>query len=349
MPELAQVDRERLAGNIVKMQSDGIDDSSIQAYVNEFKKRNIKAAPPAKPPSTDVFNWFKGSQELPTKPVRAKTAPTAPPHSDNPLIQAANTPITFQKGKPFTMPAQAGLPPPDPKHPWDAKRTAQEAADAKKVADMRARAIQALEDSKGRPPKGSREEEIAIEKWMALQHEKRPGMSDELNQQLAKQGYDVPQIDIRHKAKSQMEEILYPKGVGAKLQENLHGVSDVLGETAASLVNEGLDVATFGISTVSIDPTNGLLYIADFSGFLYCLDAETGKKQWQYDMKAHMWGSTFVADGKVYLGDEDGDMCVFASDKKLKLLSEVNMGGPVYSTPIVANVVWIQGERAFAI
>ena len=97
--------------------------------------------------------------------------------------------------------------------------------------------------------------------------------------------------------------------------------------------------------TVSIDPTNGLLFIGDFSGFLYCLDAETGKKQWQYDMKAHMWGSTLVADGKVYLGDEDGDVCVFASDKKFKLLSEVNMGGPVYSTPVVANGVLYVGTQ----
>jgi hypothetical protein len=28
------------------------------------------------------------------------------------------------------------------------------------------------------------------------------------------------------------------------------------------------------ISTVSIDPNTGLLFIADFSGFVYCLDAE---------------------------------------------------------------------------
>jgi hypothetical protein len=31
------------------------------------------------------------------------------------------------------------------------------------------------------------------------------------------------------------------------------------------------------ISTVSIDPNTGLLFIADFSGFVYCLDAETGR------------------------------------------------------------------------
>ena len=96
---------------------------------------------------------------------------------------------------------------------------------------------------------------------------------------------------------------------------------------------------------MSIDPTNGLLFIADYSGFIFCLDAETGKKYWEYDMKAHMWGSTFVVDGKVYLGDEDGDVCVFASDKKFKLLSEVNLGAPVYSTAIVANGLLFLGSQ----
>lgn len=91
------------------------------------------------------------------------------------------------------------------------------------------------------------------------------------------------------------------------------------------------------ISTVSIDPTNNLLFIADFSGFVYCLDAETGKKYWEHDMQAHMWGSTFVVDGKVYVGDEDGDLVVLESNKEKKLLHEVNMNAPVLSTPVVAN------------
>ena len=99
------------------------------------------------------------------------------------------------------------------------------------------------------------------------------------------------------------------------------------------------------ISTVSIDPANGLLFIADFSGFVHCLDAETGKVQWVHDMQAHMWGSTMVADGKVYLGDEDGDFVVLASAKEKKILSEVNMGAPVYSTPIIANGVMFIGTQ----
>jgi outer membrane protein assembly factor BamB len=92
------------------------------------------------------------------------------------------------------------------------------------------------------------------------------------------------------------------------------------------------------LSTVSIAP-NGLLFIGDFSGFIHCLDAETGKVYWVHDMKAHIWGSTLVADGKVYCGDEDGDLVVFAAKKEKEILSDTNLGGPVYSTPVAANGV----------
>jgi outer membrane protein assembly factor BamB len=91
------------------------------------------------------------------------------------------------------------------------------------------------------------------------------------------------------------------------------------------------------MSTVSIDPESGLLFVGDFSGFIHCLDAETGKLYWTHDLKSHMWGSTMVADGKVYAGDEDGDLVVLAASKEKKVLSEANLGSPVYSTPVVAN------------
>ena len=60
------------------------------------------------------------------------------------------------------------------------------------------------------------------------------------------------------------------------------------------------------ISTVAIQ--DGIVYAADLSGFLYALDAKTGQLYWTHDMLAAVWGSPFVADGKIYLGDEDGDV-----------------------------------------
>ena len=99
------------------------------------------------------------------------------------------------------------------------------------------------------------------------------------------------------------------------------------------------------ISTVSIDPENGLLFVGDFSGFVHCLDAETGKVYWTHDMKAHMWGSTMVADGKVYVGDEDGDFDVLAASKEKKVISETNLGSAIYGTPVVANgAIYVQSN-----
>jgi outer membrane protein assembly factor BamB len=91
------------------------------------------------------------------------------------------------------------------------------------------------------------------------------------------------------------------------------------------------------ISTVAI--ADGLLYAADLSGRLYALDQKTGKHYWTYDAFAAIWGSPFVADGKVYLGDEDGDVAVLRHGKEMKLLGELNMGSAVYTTPVARDGV----------
>jgi len=91
------------------------------------------------------------------------------------------------------------------------------------------------------------------------------------------------------------------------------------------------------ISTAAI--ADGLVYISDFSGFLHCLDAQTGKSYWTYDVLAAVWGSPLVADGRVYLGDEDGDVIVLQAGKEMKKIAEMNMGSSVYGVPVPANGV----------
>jgi outer membrane protein assembly factor BamB len=91
------------------------------------------------------------------------------------------------------------------------------------------------------------------------------------------------------------------------------------------------------ISTAAV--AGGLVFISDFSGFLHCLDAQSGKPAWNFDMLAAVWGSPLVADGKVYLGDEDGDVVVLQAGREMKKLAEINMGNSVYSTPVPANGV----------
>jgi outer membrane protein assembly factor BamB len=89
------------------------------------------------------------------------------------------------------------------------------------------------------------------------------------------------------------------------------------------------------ISTAAI--ADGLVYISDFSGYLHCLDQKTGQEYWSHDMLAAVWASPFVVDGKVYLGDEDGDVVVMAAGKKKEVLAEMNMGSAVYGTFVPAN------------
>lgn len=89
------------------------------------------------------------------------------------------------------------------------------------------------------------------------------------------------------------------------------------------------------VSTAAI--ADGLIYIADFSGFLHCLDAKTGQEYWVHDVLAAVWGSAMVIDGRVYLGDEDGDVVVLQAGKEMKVLHEMNMGSAVYGTPVPAN------------
>src|ERR1700733_9524231 len=90
---------------------------------------------------------------------------------------------------------------------------------------------------------------------------------------------------------------------------------------------------------------DGLLYYSDFSGFLHCLDAATGKELWQHDMLAAVWGSPMVIGDKVYLGDEDGDVAVLQIGREKKLIGEFNMGSSVYSTPVPANGVLFIANR----
>ena len=103
------------------------------------------------------------------------------------------------------------------------------------------------------------------------------------------------------------------------------------------------------LSTVAI--ADGLLYAADLSGFLYCLDARTGELYWKYDTFAAIWGSPFVADGKVYIGDEDGDVAVLKHGKKMEVLAENNLGAAVYTTPVAhdGTLFVVSRTRLFAL
>jgi outer membrane protein assembly factor BamB len=68
-------------------------------------------------------------------------------------------------------------------------------------------------------------------------------------------------------------------------------------------------------------------------------------------MLAASWGSPLIADGKVYIGDEDGDITIFKLGTEPEVVTEINMGNSVYSTPIaVGDTLYIANKsHLFAI
>lgn len=137
------------------------------------------------------------------------------------------------------------------------------------------------------------------------------------------------------------------EGVGNLWAIDASMTGDISGKGA--VWNRGGDDFHRTISTVAIH--EGIVYAADLSGFLYALDVKTGALHWKHDMLAAVWASPLVADGKVYLGDEDGDVTVLATGKTKKVLGEMNMGTSVYATPYPKDgVLYILARnRVFAV
>jgi outer membrane protein assembly factor BamB len=103
---------------------------------------------------------------------------------------------------------------------------------------------------------------------------------------------------------------------------------------------DGLDRS---ISTPTI--ADGLVYIPDIAGRLHCLDAQTGQCHWVHETKAETWGSVLAADGKLFLGTKKA-FWTLAAGKEPKVLSEIHLGSPVYSSPIVANgVLYVASQQ----
>ena len=97
------------------------------------------------------------------------------------------------------------------------------------------------------------------------------------------------------------------------------------------------------VSTASV--ADGLVYIADFAGVVHCLDAADGRELWQHDTEAHIWGSTLLADGRLYVGTENGTLLMLAPGKTRKVIGQIDLKDPIYSTPIAAGGRSISAHR----
>ena len=83
---------------------------------------------------------------------------------------------------------------------------------------------------------------------------------------------------------------------------------------------------------------DGLVYIPEHNGYMYCLDAKTGKHYWTHDFLSGVLGSPLWVDGKVYVANYDSDVVIFAHGRNKKVLAKMHMGAyEIHTTPVAVS------------
>ena len=91
---------------------------------------------------------------------------------------------------------------------------------------------------------------------------------------------------------------------------------------------------------------DGLLYVGDVGGLVYCLDAATGKLVWKHDTFGAIWGSFLLAGDRLYVGNEDGTMTILRTGRRKELLGKIEMDGALYSLPsLIGNALYLTTSK----
>ncbi len=117
------------------------------------------------------------------------------------------------------------------------------------------------------------------------------------------------------------------------------------GDVTASAEVWRLSGEDFGrsVSTVAVD--DGLVYAAELGGFLDCIDWASGKRCWRHDLKAGTWSSPLVADGKVWLANDDGDVMIFKAGKSDRPPTVNHLASSTHGTPAITHGVVYVADR----
>jgi outer membrane protein assembly factor BamB len=90
-------------------------------------------------------------------------------------------------------------------------------------------------------------------------------------------------------------------------------------------------------------------YVVRDNGVMFCLDAKTGRTIWgpQRIMPATYSGSPVLADGKIYVTNEDGVTVVVRAGDRFEVLAENDLGEYTLSSPAISDgQIFIRTESA---
>jgi outer membrane protein assembly factor BamB len=94
---------------------------------------------------------------------------------------------------------------------------------------------------------------------------------------------------------------------------------------------------------------DGRIYVLKNQGILTCWDLRTGEQIYEQRLPGVTSGfsaSPILADGKLYLSSEDGDVFVVRAGPKFEVIATNPMGQPLMATPAIADgLLIVRGER----
>jgi len=82
---------------------------------------------------------------------------------------------------------------------------------------------------------------------------------------------------------------------------------------------------------------NGHFYVCSDTGFLSCLETQTGKRLWKAKLARHVSASPVLADGHLYFVDDDGATHVLKANAEFAVLYKNTLDDECYASPAVSQ------------
>lgn len=104
--------------------------------------------------------------------------------------------------------------------------------------------------------------------------------------------------------------------------------------------------ATGGPYISSLVEYEGLLYMANGSGIVTCMETSTGQRVWQERLGGVYTASPIAADGRIYFPSETGEMLVLEAGASPKVLARNKLIGHTLATPAISDgTIFIRFDR----
>ena len=83
---------------------------------------------------------------------------------------------------------------------------------------------------------------------------------------------------------------------------------------------------------------DGYLYAVTDNGLAHCWDGKDGSLKWREKVGGSYSASPVLADGRIYVSNEQGETIVFTPNpEKFELLATNQLGNEIWASPVVAN------------